>query len=337
MRKVADWQLLQSADKYNQDWTYAPLYQGLLAASKTTGDAHYHDAVLHAAEKFQWKLWANRAFHADDEAIAQVYETLYQEDPQPVRLADTRATFDGLVQRPDDPAKDLWWWCDALYMAPAGLVRFSAITHDPRYEQKMNAEWALTQQHLYDPAQHLFSRDATFLKKTEPDGDKLFWSRGNGWVIAGLANVLDAMPKSDPARAQYEQLFKDMAARIAGLQGPDGLWRPGLLDAAAYPQPEISGSAFFTYAFAWGMNHGLLPRQTYQPVVAKAWAAMLQHIYADGRLGDIQPIGSAPDAFSPSSSYVYGVGAFLLAGSELDRDAAKLQTIKGRAAARESK
>lgn len=321
MRKVADWQLTESEGKFNQDWTYAPLYLGLLAASKTTGDARYHDAVLHASERFGWKLWAYRPFHADDEAIAQVYEALYQEDPKPIRLADTLATFNGLLQRPDEAAKDLWWWCDALFMAPPGLAKLSQITGDPRYLQKMNAEWALTQQRLYDPSQHLFSRDATFLGKTERNGQKLFWSRGNGWVLAGLADVLQAIPKSDPSRPRYEQLFRDMASRIAGLQGADGLWRPGLLDAAAYPQPEISGSAFFTYAFAWGMNDGLLDPKVYRPVVARAWRGMLQHIYANGRLGSIQPIGSAPDAFSPSSSYVYGVGAFLLAGSELARGA----------------
>ena len=322
MRKVADWQLGQAEGKYNQDWTYAPLYLGLLAASKTTGDRRYHDAVLRAAEQFGWKLLANRPFHADDEAIAQVYEALYVEDPQPVRLADTRATFDALLQRPDDPAKNLWWWCDALFMAPPALVKFSQVTGDPRYARKSDAEWAVTQQHLYDPAQHLFSRDGTFLNKTEPNGQKLFWSRGNGWVLAGLADVLQAMPETDPQRPMYVRLFQEMSSRVAGLQGSDGLWRPGLLDEAAYPLPEISGSAFDTYAFAWGMNHGLLPRKQYQPVVIRAWQGMLQHIYADGRLGSIQPIGSAPDAFSSSSSYVYGVGAFLMAGSELHQSAA---------------
>jgi rhamnogalacturonyl hydrolase YesR len=110
-----------------------------------------------------------------------------------------------------------------------------------------------------------------------------------------------------------------MSQRIAGLQQPDGLWKPGLLDQSSYNSSEISGSAFFTYALTWGINEGLLDRAKYGPVVEQAWRAMQQHIYADGRLGSIQPIGAAPDAFSPSSSYVYGVGAFLLAGSELDR------------------
>ncbi len=319
MKFVADWQIQQVATRANQDWTYAPLYLGLLATSTTTGDTKYHDLVLAMAQSFQWKLWADRPFHADDEAIAQTYLSLFQEHPDPVRIADTKATFDALLKRPDDPHKDLWWWCDALFMAPAGLARLAAITGDHAYIDVMNREWDLTQAHLYDPAEHLFSRDASFLQRREANGSKLFWSRGNAWVLAGTANVLRALPNDDPARPKYVALFREMAHRIAGLQQPDGLWRTGLLDQAAYPLPEVSGSAFFTYAITWGVNEGILDRPTYGPVVERAWNGMLQHIYADGRLGSIQPIGASPDAFSPQSSYVYGVGAFLLAGSELNR------------------
>jgi rhamnogalacturonyl hydrolase YesR len=110
-----------------------------------------------------------------------------------------------------------------------------------------------------------------------------------------------------------------MAERIAGLQQADGLWRASLLDPGAYPNPEISGSAFFTYAMTWGINNGILDRRKYLPVVTKAWQAILAHVYASGRLGSIQPIGGEPGKFKPSSSYVYGVGAFLLAGSELSQ------------------
>ena len=108
-----------------------------------------------------------------------------------------------------------------------------------------------------------------------------------------------------------------MAERIAGLQQSDGLWRASLLDPASYPNPEISGSAFYTFAMTWGINHGILDRKKYLPVVEKAWRGLLGHVYKSGRLGSIQPIGGEPGKFKPSSSFVYGVGAFLLAGSEL--------------------
>jgi len=131
--------------------------------------------------------------------------------------------------------------------------------------------------------------------------------------------VLTVMPKDYPTRAKYIEQYKAMAARIASIQSKDGLWRAGLLDPDSYTLPEISGSAFFTYSLAWGINEGILDRKTYEPVVQRAWAGMISHIYATGRLGCIQPIDAQPGAFKPSASSVYGVGGFLLAGSEVDR------------------
>jgi rhamnogalacturonyl hydrolase YesR len=164
----------------------------------------------------------------------------------------------------------------------------------------------------------LFSRDVNYLNKREKNGEKIFWSRGNGWVMAGLVRVLATLPSDDPLRPHYIALLREMAQEVAAIQGNDGLWRPGLLDAGSYPLPEVSGSAFFIYAIAWGINHRMLDAETYLPVVEKAWSGTLTHVYQDGRLGSIQPIGEAPAEYKPSSSYNFGVGAFLLAGSEMD-------------------
>lgn len=126
------------------------------------------------------------------------------------------------------------------------------------------------------------------------------------------------MPADYPSRPHYLTQFRQMAASLAKLQGDDGLWRPGLLDATAYPRPEVSGSALITFALAWGVHHGVLDEVTYRPVVARAWRGLVSQIYASGRLGNIQPIGAAPGDYLPGSSYVYGVGAFLMAASEVD-------------------
>jgi rhamnogalacturonyl hydrolase YesR len=81
----------------------------------------------------------------------------------------------------------------------------------------------------------------------------------------------------------------------------------------------MSGSALMTFAIAWGINEGVLDAKVYRPVVAKSWAGMLNHVYADGRLGCIQQTGAEPAPFKPTASYTYGVGAFLMAGSEIRR------------------
>ena len=321
-KRVADWQL-QRRSPVNRQWTYAALYDGLLAASKTTGDPRYRDAVAAVGERYDWKLLDARFPHADDMALGQAYLDLYINKPNPVRIADTQRILDQLVVRPDDSAKLLWWWCDALFMAPPVLAHMSAITGDPRYLTYMDREWWETTANLYDPAEHLYFRDSRYFTQHEANGQKIFWARGNGWVMGAFVKVLESMPKNDPRRAKYIAQYKQMADRIAGLQGKDGLWRSGLLDPEAYNLPEVSGSAFFTYSLAWGVNHGVLDRAKFEPVVRRAWAGMLTHIYADGRLGSIQPIDGAPGKFKPSASYVYGVGGFLLAASEVDAFAKK--------------
>jgi rhamnogalacturonyl hydrolase YesR len=318
VRKVADWQLARSEQKFNQQWTYAALYDGMLAASYATGDPRYHDAVARMAQRFDWKLLNARFPNADDMALGQSYLDLYLETRDPVRMADTKAVLDRLAAKPDDSSRLLWWWCDALFMAPPVLARMSAATGDRRYLDTMDREWWQTSASLYDPAEHLYFRDSRYFTEKQENGQKLFWARGNGWVMGAFAKVLEVMPEDYPSRAKYLAQYREMAARIASIQGKDGLWRSGLLDPGAYDLPEVSGSAFFTYSLAWGINHGVLDRKKYEPVVKRSWAGILRHVYADGRLGSIQPIDGQPGKFKPSASYVYGVGGFLLAGAELD-------------------
>jgi unsaturated rhamnogalacturonyl hydrolase len=316
LRKVADWQLARARPNFNQDWTYAALYAGFMAVPASVAGSRYQDAMLEMSKSFAWQL-GPRVAHADDQAIGQTYIQMYLEHHDPAMMAPTRQRFNTVMEMPDDPSKPLWWWCDALFMAPPVLAELSKATGDRRYLIFLDREWSITSGKLYDPAQHLFYRDESFLDKHEQNGKNIFWSRGNGWVMAGLVRVLEYMPKNDPLRPKYVRQFQQMAAAVAPLQSSDGLWRPGLLDADAYRLPENSGSAFIAYALAYGVREHLLDRKRYLPVVKKAWAGLLSHIYEDGRLGCIQPIGAAPGAFTATSSYVYGVGAFLLAGSEI--------------------
>ena len=318
MRKVAAWQLARVSTEVSQDWTFATLYLGLLEASNTLHDPRYLEYVRGVGDHYHWTL-GPRKMHADDQAIGQSYLWLYRRDPQPQYITSLRQQFDEVMQAPDEPQKPVWWWCDALFMAPPVWAHLASITHDQKYLAYMDREWHITADLLWDPDQHLFFRDKSYLDKREKNGQKIFWSRGNGWVMGGLVQVLTYMPANDPRRPFYIEKFRQMAVKIRSLQGNDGLWRPGLLDAADYPDPEISGSAFFVYAMAWGVHHGLLDKAQYRPVVERGWNGLVSHIYADGRLGSIQPIGAAPGAYTPGSSYVFGIGAFLLAGSEVNQ------------------
>jgi unsaturated rhamnogalacturonyl hydrolase len=318
MRKVADWELQRvQAQQPSRAWDFGALDIGLMAASRTLHDPRYNQYVASVGEHFGWKL-ERTTYPANDFAIAQAFIEVYRSSHKEEQVALLRRQFDDAVALLNDPEKPAWWWCDALFMAPAAGVQLSDITGDDTYNAYVDREWGKTEKLLYDRQKHLFSRDANYLNKREKNGEKIFWSRGNGWVMAGIVRVLATLPSDDPLRPHYIALLREMAAEVASIQGSDGLWRPGLLDAASYPLPEVSGSAFFTYAIAWGINHRMLDAEKYLPVVEKAWSGMLAHVYQDGRLGSIQPIGEAPADYTPSSSYNFGVGAFLLAGSEVD-------------------
>ena len=317
MRLVADWQLQRVRSEYSQDWTFGTLYLGMMAASGTLHDPRYSDYVRDVANHYAWTLGPRKA-HADDQAIGQAYLWLDRSDPSPVHLAPLRAQFDEIMQMPDDPKTPVWWWCDALFMAPPVWAQVAQATGQDKYLAYMDREWHITSNLLWDPEEHLFFRDSSYFDKREKNGKKIFWSRGNGWVMGGLVRVLTFMAKDDPRRPFYEDKFRQMAEKVRAIQGGDGLWRPGLLDAADYPNAEVSGSAFFVYAMAWGINQGLLDRKEFHPAVARGWSGLVHHIYKDGRLGSIQPVGAAPGAYTPGASYVFGTGAFLLAGSQVD-------------------
>ncbi len=316
MRKVADWQLARVEGSFSKDWTFATLYLGMLAASDTLQDSRYSDFVKGIAQHYDWTL-GPRKTHADDQAIGQSYLWLYSRQPEAEKITPLRTQFDEIMLVPDNPLKPVWWWCDALFMAPPVWAQLAAATHQDKYLSYMDREWHVTSALLWDSRDHLFYRDSSYFDQREKNGSHVFWSRGNGWVMGGLVRVLTFMPENDPRRPFYIEKFRQMSEKILSIQGKDGLWRSGLLDAADYPYPEVSGSAFFVYAMAWGVHHGILDRETYRPAVARGWSGLVSHIYQDGRLGCIQQVGGAPGAFTPGASYVYGTGAFLLAGSEV--------------------
>jgi unsaturated rhamnogalacturonyl hydrolase len=329
MQRVADWQLANPSAHKPTDWTQGAGDAGLMALAGISGDAKYRDAMLAMGETNQWKP-GSRKFHADDHAVGQTYAELYLLYREPKMIAPLQARFDDILAQPSTVtnldftqprgrAGEKWSWCDALFMGPPTWVRLYAAIVDARYLDFAVTNWWLTTDYLYDKDEHLFFRDSTYFKKTESNGKKVFWSRGNGWVMGGLVRVLQYLPMNNPDRPRFEQLFKDMSAKILTCQQPDGLWRASLLDPDSYPLKETSGSGFYTYALAWGVNQGLLEKEKYEPTVRKAWAALVSCVEADGKLTHVQPIGADPKKFAEDSTEVYGVGAFLLAGSEVYR------------------
>ena len=327
MKRVANWQLANPSARSVTDWTQGTYDAGMMALAAVSDDPRYHDAMMEMGRKNDWKPSTNLLYHADNHCVLQTYLELFLQHHDFQMLEPAKQRCDQIMATPprDENALDFtrpqahekWVWCDALFMSPPVWARLSAATGDKKYLDFMNQRWWRTSDHLYDKQEHLYYRDDRFLTMHEANGRKVFWCRGNGWVMGGLVRVLQYMPADYPDRQRYVAQFKEMAARLMDLQGEDGLWRASLLDPGSFPTPESSGSGLILYGLAWGVNQKLLTRADYEPAIRKAWQGLARCVDANGRLGFVQPIGVNPATLSATNTEVYGVGAFLLAGSEV--------------------
>ena len=315
------------------DWTNGAYYTGVARAHRTTKNMMYMAALKNQAVKNNWNTF-KRLYHADDVAIS--YSYLYVAANEKRRnfadLEPTKKFLDAhlyeLNRWKDGKSKDikgetiLWWWCDALFMAPPVINLYAKLTDQPKYLEAMHKYYMETYNRLYDQDENLFARDLRYVwqgnenDSKEPNGKKIFWSRGNGWVIGGLALLLEDLPKDYEHRDFYVNLYKEMAAKLLEIQPEDGLWRTSLLSPESYNHGEVSGSGFHTFAIAWGINNGLIDKK-YTSAVKKAWKALAACQHDDGRVGWVQNIGAFPEPASIDSYQNFGTGAFLMAGSEI--------------------
>ena len=315
------------------DWTNGAYYVGVARAHQATDNQIFLAALKTNGHRNDWETY-DRFYHADDVAISYSYLYLEMNDNRK-NVVDLDPTVEFLQkhlyepnQWSDGSEKDetksiLWWWCDALFMAPPVITLYADYKKDMTYLDTMHKFYLETYDLLYDKEEHLFARDTRFVWKgnaedeKEENGKKIFWSRGNGWVLGGLALILDDMPEDYQHREFYVDLYKEMANKIKQLQPDDGLWRTSLLSPESYDHGEVSGSGFYTFALTWGINNGLLDRAEYTPVVKKAWRALSACQQEDGMVGWVQNIGASPEPASVDSWQNFGTGAFLLAGSEI--------------------
>lgn len=268
----------------------------------------------------------DRVYDADDLCIGQTYIKLYErhKKPEMIKAVVDRVQFimdhplnESLRTVNNKPNRERWGWCDALFMAPPVYAQLYKLNKDKKFLDFCFSEYKVTCDSLYNKNEHLFIRDLRFINAKEDNGKPLFWSRGNGWVYSGLTFMLNNVPKSHPSYNYYLNLYKEMSETIIKCYDKNGSWHASMFDLDSYPQPENSASGFFVHGLAWGINKGILDKKKYKPIVYKTWNALKSHVNEDGKLGYVQSIGHAPKAVTKDSAAPYGVGAFLLAATEV--------------------
>lgn len=330
--KVADWMLAHPKRANHRDWSYGAFYAGLEEFARATGERRYIDAIREEGRTYGWKFEKRDADVGNTHCIGQAWLDIARAERDDAVVASVRAELDAfMAAHVDAPLarregervvlnRRRWYWCDALFMSPPVWAKLAAITGERKYLDFMMGEYRATYDHLYDREDHLFWRDARYVGRTTPNGKKLFWGRGNGWVLAGLPFVIRELPTDSAERRWFTALFKEMCAKVRTIQRADGAWSASLLDGKNPDAPEMSATAFFCYALAWGVNNGVLDEATYLPCVERAWAAMCRCVGDDGKFGWVQPIGESPvKNFGPDSTETYGAGGYLLAATELRR------------------
>jgi unsaturated rhamnogalacturonyl hydrolase len=320
--------IITNRERPSNIWTRAVYYEGLMALYSVDKSKVYYDYAVQWGEKHQWGLNGGaKTRNADNQCSGQTYIDLYLIDKKPERIKDIKASIDSMMatNKIDD-----WNWVDAIQMAMPLFTKLGVIYNDTSYFRRMYEMYSFSKyKHggngLYNNTEKLWWRDKDFVPPyKEPNGENCYWSRGNGWVVASLVRTLSLLPKNNTYYKAYMQDYKDMLKALLPLQRSDGYWNVSLHDSTHFGGKELSGTSLFIYGMAWGINNGYIDKQQYLPAVIKAWNALSREcVHPDGVLGYVQGTGKEPKDGQPITYTSkpdfedYGLGCFLLAGSEV--------------------
>ncbi|MBK7133088.1 MAG: glycoside hydrolase family 88 protein [Bacteroidales bacterium] len=321
--------IITERERPSNIWTRGVYYEGLMSLYKLNPDPTYLKYALDWGEFHKWGLRDGiKTRNGDNQCCGQTYIDLYMLDRyKEERIRDIRACIDNMLAT--DKIDD-WNWIDALQMAMPVYARLGKIYNEEKYYDRMHEMYLYTKlKHgtngLYSNEDHLWWRDKDFVPPyKEPNGKNCYWSRGNGWVVAALVRTIEFLPKNSKYKKEYIQTLTEMFEALVPLQREDGFWNVSLMDPTNFGGKEVTGTALFVYGMAWGINEGVISKKDYQPVVDKAWNALVtESLHPNGFLGYVQGTGKEPKDSQPVGYDIvpnfedFGLGCFLLAGTEM--------------------
>jgi rhamnogalacturonyl hydrolase YesR len=167
------------------------------------------------------------------------------------------------------------YWIDDMYMIPAVQVQAYRATGNAEYLDRA----ALTMTAYLDKLQQA---NGLFYHGTNAP---FFWGRGNGWVAAGMTELLRSLPENHPRRARIMASYKKMMATLLQYQGGDGLWRQLIDHPEAWP--ETSSTGMFAFAMVTGVKNGWLDEKAYGPAARKAWLGLIRYLDNDANVREV--------------------------------------------------
>nr|WP_321408159.1 glycoside hydrolase family 88 protein [uncultured Carboxylicivirga sp.] len=308
-------------------WTRGVYYEGLMALYSILPEEKYYAYANDWADFHQWDYRNGPSTrNADDYCAGQTYIDLYRLCPESHKLRKVIANLEMLVNTPQNGD---WDWIDAIQMGMPVFAKLGTTLNETKYYDKMWSMYEYSRNHiaggLFNSEDNLWWRDGDFIPPyKEPNGEDCYWSRGNGWVYAALVRVMDEIPVDEKHYQDYLKDFLAMTDALVKCQRKDGFWNVSLHDPKNYGGKEVTGTSLFIYGMAWGVNNGILDKETYLPIITKSWEAIVKHaVHENGYLGYVQGTGKEPKDGQPvkydsvPDFEDYGVGCFLLAGVEV--------------------
>ena len=313
-------------------WTRGVYYEGLMELQKIDPNPYYLNYTLTWADFHKWSPREGiETLNADNQCCGQTYFNLlkYLKIPNPKKKLEN--LFKNLDNQISQNRYDYWDWIDALQMAMPLYAQAYAFTSNRKYINYAMKSYHWTRNicggGLFNEKVGFWWRDANFTPPVkESDGNDCYWSRGNGWVYAALARVMEIIGKKDEYFNELKNDFILMSEAIAKTQRDDGFWNVSLASPATYGGKETTGTSLFLYGMSWGIRNAILDDKKYRNIVDKAWRALeVDSVHANGFLGYIQGTGKSPNESQPVN-YTripdfedFGTGCFLLGGSEYYR------------------
>jgi unsaturated rhamnogalacturonyl hydrolase len=252
-------------------------------ALNIAGETKDQDLTTRLVRKFDPLLTADGAKHISHQAhvdysvfgIIPLELYLQTKNNKYLDLGKGFADTEWEKTTPDGITAEARYWIDDMYMITALQVQAYRATHDEKYLDRAAKTMAAYLDKLQQPNGLFFhAPDAQF-----------YWSRGNGWEAAGMAELLLNLPKHHRLRPRILDGYNKMVAALLKYQGEDGLWHQ-LID---HPESwaETSGTGMFTFAMITGVRKGWLPAKTYGPAARNAWLGLVKHIDDKANVTDV--------------------------------------------------